>query len=89
MLQHLRRLEFTPHTVNMQTMLAALIIYLLVVFMCLWSVFDETGAPRRRGVRWFWAFLIVAVPVVGMLAYLPYSVRGQAGQLLGLWRKPR
>lgn len=89
MLQQLRRMEFTPQTVTVQTMGAAAVLYLIVVICCLWSIFDDSDGQGKRSIRWFWAVIVVAVPFVGILAYLPYSVRGNIGMLMGFWRKPR
>jgi hypothetical protein len=33
--------------------------------------------------------LVVGVPVVGLVAYLPFSLGEELFPLLGFWRKPR
>lgn len=62
------------------------VIWFLVVTCALTSVW---GRASGRGSKTLWTALIVGVPLVGLAAYLPFSLREELFPLLGFWRKPR
>jgi hypothetical protein len=51
--------------------------------MSVWS------RPFSRWRKTFWTALVVGVPLVGLAAYLPFSLGEELFPLLGIWRKPR
>lgn len=57
---------------NTEVLTAILLIWAAVLSCALASV---TGQPFTSGQRRFWIAVIVCFPVVGMLAYLPFSIR--------------
>lgn len=61
-------------------------IWLLVVICALTSI---AGRRFSRRAKVMWAALVVGVPLLGLLAYLPFSLNQELFPLLGVWRKPR
>jgi len=59
---------------NTQVEIAVFLLWAAVVGCAISSVLCQ---PFERGRRIFWICLIVAVPVFGLLAYLPFSFRGE------------
>lgn len=59
---------------NEQVMIAVIVLWLAVVGCAISSVLSQ---PFERARRTFWICLIVALPVFGLLAYLPFSFRGE------------
>jgi len=66
--------------------IAAAIIWLVVVACTLSSI---STRAFRTPVKVFWAVIVVAVPLVGVLAYLPFSLSEGTFPYIGFWRKPR
>lgn len=64
----------------------AAIIWVLTVICALMSVWSR---PFSRWRKTFWTALVVGVPLVGLAAYLPFSLGEELFPLLGIWRKPR
>ena len=57
---------------NDQIMLCLIAIWLVVLGCAISSVM---GQPFNKQRRTFWMILIIALPVVGLLAYLPFSFK--------------
>lgn len=87
MLEKLRHLQLTPQTVNTQTFIAISALYLVVLVCTLWSIFETGSRPARRSHQWAWAFIVVAVPLLGVLTYLPFSLKHEVFPFLGVWRR--
>ena len=70
------RFDFNVDAAKMDGITSAIIIvaWLLVVACAIGSVFvlGQRFTPRQR---WGWIALIVCVPVLGLLIYLPFSVK--------------
>lgn len=87
MLEKLRHVQLTPQTVNAQTIAAMVAIYLVVLVCTLWSIFETGSRPAHRFHQWLWAAVVVAVPLIGILAYLPFSLKHEVFPFLGVWRR--
>ena len=57
---------------NDQIMVCLILIWLVVVACSLSSIFSQQFERNRR---LFWICLIIGLPIVGLLAYLPFSFR--------------
>jgi hypothetical protein len=55
--------------------LTALILAWLVVLVC--SISSVLNQPFDKARRTFWIFIITAIPVFGLLAYLPFSFKAE------------
>ena len=66
--------------------LCVAVIWFLVIGCTLTSVFSRPFSRRKKVL---WALVVVGVPLVGVLAYLPVSLNEELFPLLGIWRKPR
>jgi hypothetical protein len=64
----------------------AAIIWLTVVICALTSVWSR---PFGRWQKALWSLLVVGIPIVGLVAYLPFSLGQELFPLLGFWRNPR
>ncbi len=62
------------------------IIWVLVLSCALTSLWSR---PFGRGKKTLWTVVVVAVPILGLAAYLPFSLGEELFPLLGFWRKPR
>jgi uncharacterized membrane protein YhaH (DUF805 family) len=62
------------------------ILWIVVVVCTLSSI---ASRPFRRSTKRLWAALVIAVPLLGVLAYLPFSVSEELFPYIGFWRKPR
>ena len=67
----LSRLSFDAVKFNNQ-ILACLVIIWVVVLAC--AVHSIVNHPFNRHQRWFWILAIFFLPVVGLLAYLPFAL---------------
>lgn len=63
----------------------AAFIWLVVLVCALTSIWRRPfGRPRKA----LWTAVVVALPLVGLAAYLPFSLSEELFPLLGFWRKP-
>ncbi len=62
------------------------IIWCVTVVCALTSVWSR---PFGRWRKALWTVLVVGLPVVGLVAYLPFSLGEELFPLIGFWRKPR
>jgi hypothetical protein len=66
--------------------ICAAILWVLTVICALTSVWSRPFSRRRKTL---WTLLVVGLPLVGLAAYLPFSLGEELLPLLGFWRKPR
>lgn len=80
--------KFDFHNPNLDGMFLTLvgIVWVIVVLCALSSVLSR---PFRWWIKGFWMAMIVAAPLVGLLAYLPFSLKEELYPYLGFWRKPK
>ncbi len=57
---------------NAETTIAALIIWLVVVACAIGSISAQPFTARQRN---FWIAVVALAPIIGLLAYLPFSFR--------------
>ncbi len=73
----LQRFDFSQPNVTGEILFFVAIIWLIVVSCAIWSICIRTrGWPARL----FWIVAVVCLPVVGVLAYLPFSMDHDALQ---------
>ena len=68
----LNRFSLEAAKFNSQVFLSLLLIWLALVTCGIVSV-NSQGFSERQRRRWLW--IIVGVPLLGLLAYLPFSIR--------------
>lgn len=86
MLQKLKKFSLlNPPNFSWEVAFFAGLIWLVVVLCALWSIYGQPLPTRRK---LLWAFVVVAFPGVGMLAYLPFSFNRDSVPFMALWRKP-
>jgi len=76
----------SPNALSPQVWACAAIIWVTVVVCALFSI---ASRPFSRPRKLFWAAIVVFLPLVGLLAYLPFSVNEELFPYIGFWRKPR
>jgi hypothetical protein len=52
--------------------LAGMLLVWVVVAVC--GVHSVLNQPFEQKQRWFWVLLIVCLPVIGLLSYLPFAL---------------
>lgn len=68
----LSRFSFQQAKLSPQIAGCLLVIWLIVLTCAVSSIFAQ---PFTRSQRNFWLFVVVVFPVVGLLAYVPFSFR--------------
>lgn len=66
--------------------LLLLVIWVGLVGCCIWSIL---GQRYSFYLKLIWIVLVVALPGLGMLLYLPFSLKDELFPLLGFWRDPK
>lgn len=70
--EFLSRFHFQESSLTFQVWAAAAVIWLAVVVCCITSIVSQPFSARQRIV---WVAVVVCVPLFGLLAYLPFSIR--------------
>lgn len=73
----LQRFDFSNPNVTGEILFFVAVIWLVVVSCTIWSICVRT---RGWAARLFWIAAVVALPVVGVVAYLPFSMDHDALQ---------
>src|SRR3954470_23880430 len=68
----LNRFSLEAAKFNGQILLCLLIIWAAMVTCAIVSINSQSFSERRR---WMWIWIVIGVPLLGLLAYLPFSVR--------------
>lgn len=68
----LDRFHFQESSLTFQVWLAAAVIWLAVVGCTITSILTQPFSGRQRLI---WVFIVAAIPLFGLLAYLPFSIR--------------
>jgi hypothetical protein len=72
MLDIFNRFDLQAIKFNAQTVIAAIAIWLVIVGCAISSILAQPFAKRQRQ---FWIAVVVCLPLIGVLAYLPFSFR--------------
>lgn len=72
MSEFLNRFSFQLNKLTTQVWGAAAVIWLAVVLCAVFSIINQPFSRRQRGI---WLVLVIGVPIFGLLAYLPFSIR--------------
>jgi hypothetical protein len=82
----LNKFDFSNPKSGKEVMLFMLAVWLMVVGSSIWSVLSQ-----RRPMTWklIWIMVIVFVPLLGVAAYLPFSLKDETFPLTGRWRDPK
>ena len=70
--EFLNRFNFQESSLTFQVWAAAAVIWIAVLACCVTSIVSQPFSVRQRVV---WLAVVVCVPIFGMLAYLPFSIR--------------
>jgi len=68
----LNRFSLESAKFNSQIFLSLLLIWIALVYCAVVSINSQGFSERQRRL---WVWIIVCVPLLGLLAYLPFSVR--------------
>lgn len=66
------RFTFQESKLTTQIWFFAIVLWLVVVSCAIASIFAQPFSRRQRTV---WVILVVCIPILGLLAYLPFSIR--------------
>lgn len=80
----LNRFSFSDPKWNLQIAACMIIIWLALV-ICTLSSLSSQGFTRRQ--RLFWILIITGIPLLGILIYLPFSIRLDNYPTLKMLRK--
>lgn len=72
MSEFLSRFTFQPSKMTSEIWMIASAIW-LAVLIC--TVVSITGQPFSKKQRAIWIVIVVCIPILGLLAYLPFSIR--------------
>lgn len=75
----LSRFDFSNPQLTGEILFFVSVIWLVVVSCAIWSVCTRM---RRWSGKLLWIFILVALPVVGLILYLPFSLDNDALQSL-------
>ena len=78
--------QFTLQSANAhsaQVWFCVAAIWIIVVICTLTSIYSR---PFSRAMKAWWSAIVVLAPLLGVLAYLPFSVSGELFPYLGFWR---
>lgn len=85
MRESLNRFSLDAVKFNDQMMICLVAIWLVVIGTAISSVYSQ---PFSKKQRLFWTFLIVCLPIVGLLVYLPFSMpEGRQSALMSFIKK--
>lgn len=82
----LSRFDFSNPNMSDQVLVAMVAIWVLVLLCAATSIMTR---PFRLRTRLFWLAVVVLLPLVGLLLYLPFSLREQQFPYTGFWFKGR
>jgi hypothetical protein len=71
MTEFLDRFSFDAPKMNAQILACLVLVWLLVLVCGILSINSQPFSSRQR---WFWILVIVCLPCVGLLCYLPFSL---------------
>ena len=77
----LSRFSFDPSKIDAKIMAIVFVIWLVVLACGVGSVISH-GPSFNRKQRMFWILLMVCLPVLGVLIYLPFSVKREGFTLM-------
>lgn len=66
------RFNVTDPSLSHQAFICAIVIWVIVV-VC--SIMSIVGQPFSKKQRMFWMVVVMGLPLVGLLSYLPFSIR--------------
>ncbi len=82
MLEKLKWINFSNPNTTTEVMVCLALVWLIVLGCTLWSIRTH---EFRRPVRWFWTGVVVLVPLIGLLVYLPFSLMRESVPFANLW----
>ncbi len=71
---------------NWQTITCAIILWFTTLYCGIWSINQQ---PFNRRERMFWTVIVIAIPLFGLLGYLPKAWYNSATGALSFWKKPK
>jgi len=71
MLEKLRRIDFTQPNITPEIIVFTLLIWISVLGCVIWSILEQ---PKPKLVKTFWIAVVVCLPLLGVLLYLPFSL---------------
>jgi len=71
MLDRIRRIDFTHPNITGEIIVFTVIIWIAVLGCAIWSILEQ---PKPKLVKTFWITVVICCPLIGLLAYLPFSL---------------
>jgi hypothetical protein len=66
--------------------LCTAVIYVTLIYCTVWSINQQ---PFNRAERMSWMLIVLLIPLVGVLVYLPKAWYNAATGALSFWKKPK
>lgn len=82
----LQRFSWDAIKFDNQIFFCLIVIWVSVLICSLSSINSRPFTPKQRK---FWMALVIFLPIIGVLAYLPFSVRTEEYHDLMIWRRPK
>ncbi len=84
MKEFINRFSLNSIKFDNQVMAGMILVWLVVVGATVHSILQQDFPPRQRR---FWIGIVILVPILGVLAYLPFSFKLEHYPDLFIWRK--
>lgn len=85
-MEFLNNFEISAEKLNWQVKTCAVILWIAALYCTIWSINQQ---PFNRRERLTWTVVVIALPLLGMLAYLPKAWYNAATGALSFWKKPK
>ena len=82
----LNKFSFDAIKFNSEIAACILFLWLIVVGTTISSIFSQ---PFSKKQRIFWMLMVVCVPVIGLIIYLPFSVKHDEYPLIFNWKQKK
>lgn len=85
-MEFLNNFELSAEKLNWQVQTCAAILWIGILYCSIWSINQQ---PFNRRERMAWTFVVIGIPLFGLLAYLPKAWYNAATGALSFWKKPK
>ncbi len=82
----LNKFDFSNPKTDLEVIVGLIIIWALLVGATLHSIYTQK-IPMRKKI--FWWIIVLCLPLIGVLIYLPFSLKDELFPIIGFWREPK
>ncbi len=82
----LNKFDFSNPNYDREIIFLILAVWMMVIGCAIWSILTQKTSKKWKIV---WICVVTCVPFLGLLAYLPFSLKGELYPFIGFWRNPK